>query len=198
MTPTFPYTPFPFNVTAASPLFQLYPVSLHNTRDGWVPSCTTPACIPTASWSTSTINSTVSFQYWGWDVAFDGYVKGNMSIQLLRDGVQAPWSPSEGTLFSLRGEPTDYLYQHDIMLKVLDASTDAQLVVTRARVNASTYADIYIPADFWTIPSNDDMLVYTGFTPQVNVAHSGSPTTYISSKAGDMLSLQLNVKLQPS
>ncbi|KDN44986.1 hypothetical protein RSAG8_05159, partial [Rhizoctonia solani AG-8 WAC10335] len=191
MSLSYPYTPFPFNVTPISPPFQLSPVA-SNTSLGWVPSCATPECIPTASWSTSAINSTLSFRYWGVGLALDGNVTGNMSVRLHRDGVEAAWSPSGDTLFSLLGAPTDQFYLHNITLQVLDASPDAQLTIIRARVNGSSFSSAYFSADRWMIPSNDDSLKYTGFVPQASVARVESSTTYVSSMAGDSLSMQWN------
>ncbi|KAJ1303568.1 hypothetical protein OPQ81_011752 [Rhizoctonia solani] len=119
------------------------------------PSCATPECIPNASWSTGAINSTLSFQFWGWDVAFDGWVKGNMSVQLFRNGVQ------------------EY-YRHNITLKITDASLEAELTVTQARVNGSTHADIYVPADRWIVPSSDDRLEYKGAGDTLSMQFNGS------------------------
>ncbi|CEL58483.1 hypothetical protein RSOLAG1IB_08574 [Rhizoctonia solani AG-1 IB] len=78
----------------------------------------------------------------GWDVAFDGRVEGNMTVELFRNGIRTPWSPSGDTLFRLHGESTDHFYQQEVTLKVLEASPDAQLVLTQARVNGSSFADI--------------------------------------------------------
>ncbi|CAE6403631.1 hypothetical protein ACGC1H_005352 [Rhizoctonia solani] len=192
MAVAFPYTPFPFNVTAISPSFYLSPISTTNVSLGWTPSCTTPECLPTASWSTSATNSTISFDYWGWDVAFDGNVKGNMSVELFNDQGQIVWNPSGDKLFSLRGEPDDYISRRNITLRVLDASPDSQLTLTRARVNGSSRGDYTWPADRWIVPSDDDRLSYTGFIPQSSVAQSGSLTTYTSSTAGDSVSMQFN------
>ncbi|KAH7337119.1 hypothetical protein B0J17DRAFT_719011 [Rhizoctonia solani] len=163
----FPYVPFPFSVTPASPLLGLSPVA-SNTNQGWLPSCSTPECVPTANWSTSLIGASLSFQFWGWDVAFDGEVKGNMSIELLRDGVKEKWNPSADTLFGL----------------ILDASPNAELTVDQARVNGSTLR--------WTIPSHDKSLSYKGFIEQPSAAEAGSRAMYISSKAGDTASMQFN------
>ncbi|KAG8727607.1 hypothetical protein FRC11_012822 [Ceratobasidium sp. 423] len=136
----FPYTPFPFNVTPASPPFDLSPVA-SNISQGWAPSCSTPECVPTASWSTGSIGASLSFQFWGWDVAFDGNVKGNMSVELLRDGVKEAWNPSGDTLFKLHGQPTDQFYLHNITLKVIDAFPGAELTVNQARVNGGSLGD---------------------------------------------------------
>ncbi|CAE6532704.1 unnamed protein product [Rhizoctonia solani] len=192
MAVAFPYTPFPFNVTAISPSFRLSPVSVAtNVSLGWAPSCATPECLPTASWSTSAINSTLSFKYWGWDVALDGNVKGNMSVDLFNEEGRIIWNPSGDKLFSLRGGPDDHL-QRNITLRVLDASPGSQLTVTRARVNGSSRGDYTWPADRWIVPSDNDRLSYSGFIPQTSVAQAGSPTTYSSSTAGDSVSMQFN------
>ncbi|CAE6449563.1 unnamed protein product [Rhizoctonia solani] len=191
MVSNYPYTPFPFSVTPISTLFRPSSISL-NTSLGWAPSCTTPECLPTASWSTSAINSTLSFQFWGWDVAFDGRVEGNMTVELIRDGIEVPWNPSEDTLFRLHGGPTDYLSPHEITLKVLEASPDAQMTITQARVNGSSFADYYWPANRWTITSDSDRVNYTGFVSQTGAVGAESSTTYISSTAGDTVSMQFN------
>ncbi|CAE6486157.1 unnamed protein product [Rhizoctonia solani] len=191
MSLTFPYTPFPFDVTAISPLFHLSPVS-SNTSLGWAPSCTTPECISTTSWSTSAINSTLSFQYRGVSLAFDGHVEGNMSVQLFCNGVEVAWSPSGDTLFNLWGEPGVELHLQNITLQVLDASPGAQLTVSRARVNGSSFGDGYFPTSRWTVPSDDDKLRYTGFIPQTSVVQTNASTTYVSSSVGDTVSMQFN------
>ncbi|CAE6442364.1 unnamed protein product [Rhizoctonia solani] len=191
MSLDFPYTPFPFNITPISPAFHLSPIT-SNISLGWAPSCETPDCIPNASWSTTAINSTLSFAFRGWDVTFDGSVKGNMSVELFFEGEQTPWNPSRDTLFSLHSRSTDYEQQHNVTLKVLDASPDAQLTITRARVNGSSFADYYFPADRWTVPSDDDRLEYTGFVQQTSVAGAGSSTTYVSSRAGDTVAMHFN------
>ncbi|CAE6350133.1 unnamed protein product [Rhizoctonia solani] len=187
-----PYTPIPFNVTPISPLFDLLPIASNDTSLGWVPSCTTPECVPTASWSTSAVNATLSFQYWGRDVEFDGDVKGNMSIQLIQDGVHIPWTPSGDTLLSLKGNPVDIFYPHNITLKVLDASSDAQLSVIRARVNDSVFANNHLPAEHWIVPNNEDRLKYTGFTQKTNASQIKPWITRVSSQAGDSVSMEFN------
>ncbi|EUC54493.1 P12 domain protein, putative [Rhizoctonia solani AG-3 Rhs1AP] len=128
----------------------------------------------------------------GRDVALDGDIKGNMSIQLLYDGIQAIWSPSEDTLFSLYGNPIDIYYQHNITLKVLDASSDARLSVVRARVNGSLFVNDYFPPDRWIVPSNEDRLRYSGFIQTASVSHVNSSTTHISTEAGSTVSMQFN------
>ncbi|CAE6492221.1 unnamed protein product [Rhizoctonia solani] len=187
-----PYTPIPFNVTPISSLFDLLPIASNDTSLGWVPSCTTPECVPTASWSTSAVNATLSFQYWGRDVAFDGDVKGNMSVQLIQDGIQVPWAPSGGALFGLKGNPIDIFYPHNITLKVLDASSDAQLSVTRARLNGSSFTNNQFPVENWIVPRNEDRLKYTGFAQKTNASQIEASTTRVSSQAGDSLFMQFN------
>ncbi|CAE6512374.1 unnamed protein product [Rhizoctonia solani] len=187
----YPYTPLPFNVTLASPLFQLSP-SASNITQGWVPSCSTPDCVPTASWSTGSVGATLAFQYWGSDVAFDGNVKGNMSVEFLLDGVSKTWSPSTDMLFRLHGEGNDNLRLQNLTLRVLDAAPDSELTIKQARVNGSSFtADVW-GLDRWIIPSNDMGLRYTGFVQQPSSIQAGSQTTYVSSKAGDTMSTQFN------
>ncbi|CAE6463706.1 hypothetical protein ACGC1H_005360 [Rhizoctonia solani] len=187
----FPYTPFPFNVTPASPPFHLSPTT-SNISQGWVPSCSTSDCVPTASWSTSSIGATLTFLFWGWDVVFDGNVKGNMSIEILRNGEKDIWNPSEDALFSRHGLPLDDEQLQNITLKVLDASPNAELIIKQARVNGSSFVDALWSTDRWITPSDDARLSYTGFVQQASLVHAGSQTTYVSSKAGDTMSMQFN------
>ncbi|CAE6403675.1 unnamed protein product [Rhizoctonia solani] len=187
----YPYTPFPFGVTPASPPFELSPITSNISR-GWVPSCSTPDCVPTASWSTSSIGATLAFQFRGWDVAFDGNVKGNMSIELFRDGAKETWNPSSDMLFRLHGQAIDDMHLQNITLKVLDASPDAELTIKQARVNGSSFADVEWDSNRWIIPSNDAKMSYTGFVQEASSVQAGSPTTYVSSKAGDTMSMQFN------
>jgi hypothetical protein len=77
----------------------------------------------------------------GWDAALDGSVKGNISVEAFRDGTRVPWDPSEGVLLSSLGGATDQLYLHNITLKVVDTFSDAELTVTQARINGSSFAD---------------------------------------------------------
>ncbi|EUC54496.1 P12 domain protein, putative [Rhizoctonia solani AG-3 Rhs1AP] len=187
----YPYTPFPFTVTPASPPFELSPIA-SNISQGWAPSCSTSDCVPTASWSTSSIGATLSFQFRGWDVAFDGNVKGNMSIELFRDGAKETWNPSIDTLFRFHGPAIDDMHLQNITLKVLDASPDAELTIKQARVNGSSFADAEWDSDRWIIPSNDAQMSYTGFVQQASSVQAGSQTTYVSSQAGDAMSMQFN------
>ncbi|CAE6521639.1 unnamed protein product [Rhizoctonia solani] len=186
----FPHMPFPFNVTPASPLFDLSPIT-SNISQGWVPSCALPECVPTASWSTGSIGASLSFQFRGWDVEFDGNVRGNMSVETFRDGVREIWDPTADTLFRSRGQAIDDLYVHNITLRVLSASPGSELTIKQAQVNGSSYS---FGGDLnkWIIPSNDDRLSYTGFIQQESGASAGSQTTYISSNPGDTLSTQFN------
>ncbi|KDN45011.1 hypothetical protein RSAG8_05184, partial [Rhizoctonia solani AG-8 WAC10335] len=187
----FPYIPFSFNVTPASPPFQLSPIA-SNISQGWVPSCSAPDRVPIASWSTGSVGATLAFQFWGWDVAFDGNVKGNMSIELLRNGVKETWNPSADTLFSSQGQPNNDPYLQNITLKVLDASPDAELTIKQAQVNGSSFTDVSWNLERWIIPSNDTRLSYTGFVQRASAAQAGSQTTYVSSQAGDSMSMQFN------
>ncbi|CAE7155021.1 unnamed protein product, partial [Rhizoctonia solani] len=181
------------NVTAISPLFHLSPVASSDNDLGWAPSCTTPDCLPTASWSTSAINSTLSFQYWGKDVALDGSLEGNMSIRVLHNRMRTPWHPSGDTLFSFRGSPVDNYDLHNVTLEVLDAPPGAHLTITRARVNTSLLLDNHTPPiDRWTVPSNADGLKYTGFMQQASAAQSRTLSTHTSSTAGSSMSMWFN------
>ncbi|CAE6494782.1 unnamed protein product [Rhizoctonia solani] len=189
---SYTYTPFPFNVTPASPLFELSPIGSDLTQ-GWVPSCFTPECVPTASWATGSIGATLSFQFWGWDVTFDGNVKGNMSVEILRDGVKEIWNPSADTLFSFHGALTDEFYYHSITLKVLDASPNSELIVNQARVNGSTFGgSLDYDRRTWTIPSSDERLIYSGFSEQASVAQEETLITYVSAKAGGKAFMRFN------
>ncbi|CAE7074132.1 unnamed protein product, partial [Rhizoctonia solani] len=128
----------------------------------------------------------------GGGVAFDGRVEGNMDIQFLRDGKQATRSRSGDTLFSWPDNSLDYYYLHKITLKVFDASPDARLTITRVRVNGSSLSRIDWPAIRWIVPSNKDGLKYTGFIQQASEAHTESSTTYVSSIAGNTMSMRFN------
>ncbi|KAF8685546.1 hypothetical protein RHS04_00472 [Rhizoctonia solani] len=179
---SFPYTPFPFNVTPESPLFELSSIAL-DVSEGWVPSCSSPDCVPTARWSTSSVGAALSLYFWGWDVALEGNIKGDMDIEIFRDGTRLPWSPFGGTLASIRGGATDQSYLHNVTLKVINASSEAELTVTQARVDGSSFGDFILNADRWIVPSDDTRLSYTGFTQHAGAAKAGSSTTYISSKS---------------
>ncbi|CAE6444636.1 unnamed protein product [Rhizoctonia solani] len=209
------YTPFQFNVTPASPPFNLSPIAL-STDQGWVPSCSTPDCIATANWSTRSIGATMTFQFYGSGITFEGNVKGNMSIQLWQDEVEELWNPSKNTLLEFRAPLLGDLAMHNITLKVLDASPDAELTVSQARVDGSSFADRlwssdrwaisnyklqasplsladhFWASDRWAISSNDVQLSYTGFAQQASTTQSRLQTTSVSSKAGDTMSMQFN------
>ncbi|KDN41049.1 hypothetical protein RSAG8_07755, partial [Rhizoctonia solani AG-8 WAC10335] len=112
--------------------------------------------MPAASWSTSPVNSTLSFQYWGiyfylgwWylshschrgNIILDGKVEGNMSIQVLHGGMRVPWDLSGDTLFSWWSTSGDFLSSQNLTLRVLDASPDARLTVAGARVNGISFS----------------------------------------------------------
>ncbi|CAE7155014.1 unnamed protein product [Rhizoctonia solani] len=115
-----------------------------------------------------------------------------MSIQFLRDGIRRFRNPSGDTLFSWPDRGLDYLYLHNVTLKVVDAPPDARLIITRVQVNESTMSGHGVPADYWIVPSNADGLKYTGFTQQPSVAQVESSTTYVSSTAGDTMSIGFN------
>ncbi|CAE6503766.1 unnamed protein product [Rhizoctonia solani] len=181
--------PFQFNVTLGSPLFDISPVS-SDERFGWAPSCLTPNCLPSASWSTSLINSTLDFSYWGFGVTFDGTVEGDMTIQLTRNGQEEWWNPSEGTLFTIKNSFLDELNLQNVTLKVMDASPNARLTVTQARVNSSSRTHSQFDYDRWTLASDSPLLRYNGFTP--STAGPGSLARYVSTTAGDKVHMSWN------
>ncbi|GAB1520954.1 hypothetical protein RhiTH_004043 [Rhizoctonia solani] len=109
-----------------------------------------------------------------------------MDIEICRDEIRLPWSPFGGTLASIRGGATDQSYLHNVTLKVINASSGAELTVTQAWVNGS------LNADRWIVLSDDTRLSYTGFTQHAGAAKAGSSTTYVSSKAGDKASMRFN------
>ncbi|CAE6439361.1 unnamed protein product [Rhizoctonia solani] len=190
--PGSPYSALPFNITPVSPPFDLSPIA-SNTSQGWVPSCSTPECVSTASWSTNSVGATLSFQFWGWDVAFDGNVKGNMSIELLRDGVKERWNPSGNTLFGLHNQPANESHLYNITIRVLDVSPDAELTVNQAHVNGS-FGDFLVPVDHWTVPANNTRLNYSGFAQQAGTG-AGRQAVFTSSRAGDTASMQFNASM---
>ncbi|CAE6519790.1 unnamed protein product [Rhizoctonia solani] len=136
--------------------------------------------------------STLDFSYWGWGIALDGKVEGNMTFQLTRNGRQERWNPSYGTLFTIKGSHYDHHYVHNVTLKVVDASPDARLTVTQAHVNGSSFGDSRLNYDRWTLASDDQTLKYAGFNRRPSVTGSGSLTTYVSTTAGDKAYAQWN------
>ncbi|CAE6403263.1 unnamed protein product [Rhizoctonia solani] len=115
-----------------------------------------------------------------------------MSIQLWQDEVEELWNPSKNTLLKFRAPLLGDLAMHNITLKVLDASPDAELTVSQARVDGSSLADHFWASDRWAISSNDVQLSYTGFAQQASTTQSRLQTTSVSSKAGDTMSMQFN------
>ncbi|CAE7209364.1 unnamed protein product, partial [Rhizoctonia solani] len=101
-------------------------------------------------------------------------------------------SPLEDTLFSWPDHEIDYVYSHDITLKVVDASPDARLTVTRMRVNGSSLTPPNIPGYRWAVPNSQVKLKYTGFIQQVFNTQAESLATYVSSTAGDTMSMRFN------
>ncbi|CAE7155007.1 unnamed protein product [Rhizoctonia solani] len=201
MSVTSTHSSYLFNVKAISPLFHLSPIASSDDGLGWAPSCTTQNCLRTASWSTSAINSTLSFEYWGTgqDVVLDGSVEGNMDIQFLYNGIWTPWNPSGDTLFRFQGSLIDNSDSYNVTLKVLDASPDARLTITGARVNATLLRVLAnlrpynsVPADHWIVPSNADGLKYTGFVQEATALQADIPPVYVSSTAGSSMSTRFN------
>ncbi|CAE7229178.1 unnamed protein product [Rhizoctonia solani] len=124
----------------------------------------------------------------GRDIEFDGSVEGNMSIQVLHNGMQTPWNPSGDTVYSLKGSPIDGLYLQNITLKVLDAAAGARLTINKARVNGSSLSGSGSASDRWVVPSSADGLKYTGFIRHASVTSS----TYLSFTAGNTASMLFN------
>ncbi|CAE6451256.1 hypothetical protein ACGC1H_005366 [Rhizoctonia solani] len=190
-TMSYPSLPFPITSYPTSPLWQLAPLSSNNSA-GWAPNCTSSDCVPTASWSTSVVNSTLTYTFYAWGHTIYGKVEGDMKLQLIRNGNEEPINPSGDILWTFPGLSTDEFLHSNITIKVLEAGNGARLTVNRAFINGSTYGDSDWPTDQWTIPSNDGALKYTGFSQQQATAGLGSPTTYVSSAAGDKVSMQFN------
>ncbi|CAE6395825.1 unnamed protein product [Rhizoctonia solani] len=184
----FPHVPFQFNATLGSPLFDISPVASDDTF-GWTPSCLTPSCLPTASWSTRLVNSTLDFSYWGWGVAFEGTVEGNMTIQVTRDGRQEWWNSSKSTLFTIGASPLDQHYLRNVTLEIIEASPDARLTVSQVHINGSSFGDGLFDYDRWMLTGDNPTVKYTGFTQR---PRPGSPTTHASTTTGDKVELSWN------
>ncbi|CAE6498278.1 unnamed protein product [Rhizoctonia solani] len=127
-----------------------------------------------------------------WGHTIYGKVDGNMKLQLIRNGNEEAINPSGDILYTFPGNPTDDGLHQNLTIKVLEAANDARLTVNRAFINGSAFAAGYWPAEEWTLASNDGALKYTGFVQQQATAGLGSPTTYVSSTAGDKMSMQFN------
>ncbi|CAE6449678.1 unnamed protein product, partial [Rhizoctonia solani] len=188
---SFPYTPYPITTYPSSPLWQLSPAA-SNISSGWVPSCTSSNCVPTASWSTGAASSSLTYMFYGWDLALNGTVEGDMKLQVIRNGKEETLNPSGDSLFTVHGLPTDQLLHQNLTITVLEASTGARLTINEARVNASSFGDEIFDHHEWTIASNDGAIQYTGFTQQQAAAGLASPTTYVSSAGGDKMNMQFN------
>ncbi|EUC55309.1 transmembrane protein, putative [Rhizoctonia solani AG-3 Rhs1AP] len=186
-------TPYPITSYPSSPLWQLTPVS-SNSSAGWAPSCIASDCIPTASWSTGAVNSTLTYMFYAFGHTIYGKVDGDMKLQLIRNGNEEPINPSGGILYTFLGNPRDDDLHQNLTFKVIEASNGARLTVNKAFINGSSYAAQYFPSDEWTLASNDGALQYTGFVQQQATAglQQVSPTTYVSSAAGDKVSMQFN------
>ncbi|QRV88129.1 hypothetical protein RhiJN_16147 [Ceratobasidium sp. AG-Ba] len=179
-------TPYPFNVSLPSALIHAVPFT-SNTSSGWAASCNECA---NGVWSTNAVNSSISFSFYGWDVAFDGQVQGDMSIKLAVDGIDTSLTSTPGSIFELKGlEP---FKQHLVELSVHSASSGSLLSVSQARVNGSTFSDLRQDRAIWDLPTNDGSVTWNGFQQQPSASGSFSPTTYVSSKAGDTGSVQFN------
>ncbi|KAJ1307100.1 hypothetical protein OPQ81_001218 [Rhizoctonia solani] len=189
--PSFPSTPYPITSYPSSPLWQLSPVS-SNSSLGWAPSCTSSSCLPTASWSTGAVNSTITYMFWAWGYTVNGTVEGNMKIQAIRDGQEEVLNPSGDNLFTYPGLPGDLWTQHNLTFKVLEASPGSRLTINKAHINGSSFSDAVNPYTIWTLPSNDGAFHYSGFVQQPAASELPSPTTYVSSTAGDQASMQFN------
>jgi len=130
------------------------------------------------------------FTFWGWDVAFDGQMQGDMNVKLVLDDREMALNPSDGSLFSIKD--LDNLQRHSLSLTVQNASAGSLLSVNQARINASTFSDQITPSAQWDLPSNDGVFSYTGFVQQQSAGGSPSPTTYTSSAIGDTASVTFN------
>ncbi|EUC54524.1 P12 domain protein, putative [Rhizoctonia solani AG-3 Rhs1AP] len=190
-TMSYPSLPFPITSYPTSPLWQLTPLS-SNSSTGWAPNCTSSDCVPTASWSTSVVNSTLTYTFYAWGHTIYGKVEGDMKLQLIRNGNEESINPSGDILWTFPGLSTDEFLHSNITIKVLEAGNGARLTVNRAFINGSTYGDSDWPTEQWTVPSNDGALKYTGFSQQQATAGLGSPTTYVSSAAGDKVFMKFN------
>ncbi|CAE7233810.1 unnamed protein product [Rhizoctonia solani] len=115
-----------------------------------------------------------------------------MSIHFFRNGMKMAWKSSGDTLFSWPDNRLEYLYLHNMTLKVVDASPDARLTVTKVRVNGSSLTPHNAPGHIWAVPSNGAGLKYTGFVQQASSVQTESSSTYVSSTAGDTVSMRFN------
>ncbi|KAG9098719.1 hypothetical protein FRC07_010598 [Ceratobasidium sp. 392] len=182
----YPHVPFPVNVPLTSTLFHAAPFT-SNATTGWTSNCNECA---NSVWSTSAPSSSLNFNFWGWDVAFDGQIQGNMSVKFILDGIETNLNPTNGTLFDITS--LDNLKEHSLSLTVQSAEPGSSLSVNQARINASTFSDDIFPFAQWELPSNDGAINWNGFTQQPSAAGSFSPTTYVSNGAGSTGSMTYN------
>lgn len=115
-----------------------------------------------------------------------------MKIQVIRDGQEETLNPSGDILFTYPGRSLDDQTHHNLTFKILEASSGARLTINNAHINGSTFSDSENPSTTWTLASNDGALRYTGFAQQQAASGLASPTTYVSSAAGDQMSMQFN------
>ncbi|CAE6467235.1 unnamed protein product [Rhizoctonia solani] len=125
-----------FNTTLTSPLFNLFPIAPSGEGLGWEPSCSAPNCLPIASWSTSFVNSTLDFSYWGSYVSFHGMVEGSMTAQITQDGQQEQRNLSNGILLTIKSSHLGDLDFHNLSIKIINASPNARLTVTRFAISS--------------------------------------------------------------
>ncbi|KAG8742429.1 hypothetical protein FRC10_001443 [Ceratobasidium sp. 414] len=182
----YPHVPFPVIVPLTSTLFHASPFT-SNASSGWASSCN--EC-NNSVWSTGAPDSALSFSFWGWDVAFDGQIQGTMNVKFVLDGIETSFNPANGTLFDVKD--LDNLKEHSLSLTVQSASAGSSLNVSQARINASTYSDDIFPFSHWDLPTNDGAFTWSGFAQQPSAAGSLSPTTYVSSAAGNTGAITYN------
>ncbi|KAH7322092.1 hypothetical protein B0J17DRAFT_772935 [Rhizoctonia solani] len=185
---SFPSTPVPITSYLSSPLWQLSPTA-SNSSAGWTPSCTDASCVSTASWSTSAVGSTATYLFWAWGHRIYGTVEGNMKLQVFRNGQEESVSPSGDVIYFFPGLPTDQYLHQNLTIKVLEASSGSRLIINKAEINGSTFGDIEVSKDEWKLATNDGALQYTGFIQKSAPAGLDSPTTYVSTTAGDKMSM---------
>ncbi|CAE6504453.1 unnamed protein product [Rhizoctonia solani] len=183
---SFPSTPFPITSYLSSPLWQLSPTA-SNSSAGWTPSCTESNCLPTASWSTSAVGSTATYMFWAWGHSIYGTVEGNMMLQIVRNGKEESVSPSGDVIYFSPGLPLDQYTHQNLTIKVLEASSGARLIINKAEINGSSFGDDILPKEEWKLASDNGAFQYTGFVQQAAPAGLDSPTTYVSTTAGDKM-----------
>ncbi|KAG8719255.1 hypothetical protein FRC08_003264, partial [Ceratobasidium sp. 394] len=113
-----------------------------------------------------------------------------MNVKFVLDGIETTFNPANGTLFNIQA--LDNLKEHSLSLTVQSASAGSSLSVSHARINASTFSDDIFPSAQWDLPTNDGGFTWSGFTQQPSAAGSFSPTTYVSSAAGNTGAITFN------